>query len=280
MGNVEKDRGGFKTRAPWFKCFPTDWLEGTRGLTPEQRGVYIDCLCLIYRDDKPLPDNGADGEKRMAFALHISTRLWRSVRKALINSGKLIETPDGLINVRAQVEIGSRSVQPRVERESAAKNGKTPEVSTCARARSQTSESDTELEREGSAVAAPPSKPDSKSLYERLITAANGALDNPVNCQGLLNTAVPQMWLERGADLDRDVIPTLEAAGVKHCGKRIRDWSYFTGMVAETKTKRERGLPEVAAGPATGSASPFEDWRSKRQRANREFLDMVRSMPT
>jgi hypothetical protein len=88
-------------------------------------------------------------------------------------------------------------------------------------------------------------------LSDRLIEACNGSLDNPVNCMGLLSVSTPIMWLNQGCDLELDVLPTLRAAGQKYHGKRIRDWSYFTGMVAEAKAKRERGLPVVAAAAAT-----------------------------
>ena len=98
---------------PWFKCFPADWIEGTRGLTPEQRGIYFDCLCLIYEHEAPLPKD----DKLMSHALHVSTRLWRSVRDALIEAGKLVETDDGYVNERACSELGSRSVRGQVSAE-------------------------------------------------------------------------------------------------------------------------------------------------------------------
>jgi uncharacterized protein YdaU (DUF1376 family) len=119
---------------PWFKCCPEDWLNGTRNLTPEQRGVYFDCLCLIYQFEKPLPND----DKWMSHALHISTRLWRSIRDALIACGKLVETPDGLTNVRAQFELGSRSVQVRTKPESSANISKNQMNSTRARALNKT----------------------------------------------------------------------------------------------------------------------------------------------
>jgi hypothetical protein len=98
-------------------------------------------------------------------------------------------------------------------------------------------------------VAAPP------HLVDRLIEACNGSLDNPVNCMGLLSSATPQMWLDRGADLERDVIPTLEAAGKKYHGKRIRDWNYFTGMVADAVEKRKAELPKGSTGTAPKESS-------------------------
>lgn len=97
----------------------------------------------------------------------------------------------------------------------------------------------TQLPRE---VATRP-KIDLDQLSDRLLAACNGALDNPVNCQGLLSMNIPLMWLNEGADLERDVLPTLHAAGKKFHGKRIRTWGYFSGMISDAKAARERGLP-------------------------------------
>lgn len=108
-------------QSPWFKCFPTDWLEGTRNLTPEQRGVYFDCLCLIYEFERPLKDD----DKWMSHQLHISPRLWRSIRDALVAAGKLVVVDGGLTNVRANFEIDSRLSQRRVKAESAVKRERT-----------------------------------------------------------------------------------------------------------------------------------------------------------
>lgn len=82
-------------------------------------------------------------------------------------------------------------------------------------------------------------------LERKLVDACNGALDNPANSLGLLNLAVPQMWLREGCDLDLDVIPTLSAVGrQQHGRKRIRGWEYFSKMVVEARDRRLRGLPD------------------------------------
>lgn len=110
-----------KRSDPWFKCYPADWIEATRGLTPEQRGIYFDCLCLIYQFGKALPDD----DKWMSHQLHVSTRLWRTVRDALVASGKLIKTADGYTNERAESELVSRSNQARTNAEIAANRERT-----------------------------------------------------------------------------------------------------------------------------------------------------------
>ena len=88
---------------------------------------------------------------------------------------------------------------------------------------------------------------------DQLMKACDGALDNPANCMGLLTSATPIMWLEAGCDLDRDIIPALEAAGKKYHGKRIRSWDYFTGAITEARDRRLRGLPVPKA---AASANP------------------------
>lgn len=83
-------------------------------------------------------------------------------------------------------------------------------------------------------------------LSERLITASAGCLDNPANCQGLLNMGVPMMWLDNGCDLDRDILPTLTAAGTALRGKRIRSWSFFTPAIQEQRDRRIAGMPAAS----------------------------------
>lgn len=94
-------------------------------------------------------------------------------------------------------------------------------------------------------VSARASVADLNKLSERLIAACNGALDNPVNCQGLLHMGTPMMWLEGKCDLEKDIIPTLEAIGKLKHGKRIRSWDYFSGAVYQQRDKRMQGAPPI-----------------------------------
>jgi len=80
-----------------------------------------------------------------------------------------------------------------------------------------------------------------RDLSEQLLAACNGALDNPVNCQGLLMMAEPRMWLEQGCDLEKDILPTLRDMGRRYHGKRVRSWNFFSGAIADAKRAREKG---------------------------------------
>lgn len=254
--------GEFKAGAPWFKCFPRDWRNGTSALTPEQRGIYFDCLCYLYEFERPIPED----DKWVACHFHVSPRLWRSIRAALVAAGKLVKVAGGWTNVRAQVELESRSNQSRAKRELAlnrerakrekSKNANSnkdadttnrPQDNHYAHAR-QITDNRIHIDKTSSSVLAVAARVPSRAappddFVDRLIEAAQPCLDNPTNCMGLLNCGVPQMWLNEGYDLDRDILPVLRAAAVKHKGKRIRDWTYFSGMIADASTKRTAGTP-------------------------------------
>jgi polyhydroxyalkanoate synthesis regulator phasin len=111
---------------------------------------------------------------------------------------------------------------------------------------------------------------DLDELERKLFDACNGALDNPVNCLGLLNLAVPQMWLENGCDLERDVLPTLRAIGKRDHGKRIKSWTYFTNAVTCAKAAREAGLPEVEATPRKIRTPMGSDWSEIAKKAREQ----------
>lgn len=96
-----------KTQMPWFKKYVDAYLEGTRLLSPEARGIYEDCLCLIYKYDRELPKD----DDWMSHQLHVKVRVWRKVRDVLIACGKLIDTGTGYMNERAKVECDARSSQ-------------------------------------------------------------------------------------------------------------------------------------------------------------------------
>lgn len=90
-----------------------------------------------------------------------------------------------------------------------------------------------------------------QALADLLLGSCNGALDNPVNCQGLLNLSIPMMWIENDCDLSRDIIPTLTAIGKAKHGARLRTWKYFTGAVEQARDARLTGMQ--AKQPSGGS---------------------------
>ena len=268
-------------RTPFLKFFTADWMVGTLGLTFEQRGFYLEILIRMWDRKGPLPDDDA----WLASALQCNPRTVRKLKAELAAAGKLTIRNGLISNTRMmrdlskhgfgsnsapiEPELGSNSARIGLELKSNTTENITkstkhddrqkPPIFHIPYSRRQKEKAEQlarEPERPAQGPAALPTEVDLKSLEVRLLDACNGSLDNPVNCQGLLNLAVPRMWLDSGCDLELDVIPALTAAGRKHHGKRIRSWDYFTGIVAESRAKRQAGMPAVA-GPSLKPQSAF-----------------------
>ncbi len=244
-----------KERLPWFKMYPEAWLEDTRDLTPEQRGVYFDCLCLIYKYDRALPKNDA----WMAHELHVNAKVWRRVRDGLLTLGLLVENPDGYMNKRAASELeervatrlqrSSNAVARELQRSSApelpldfneARGRLRPQKGPHARALARVEIVEEDKKEVAAASAAPPGW---KILADKLYEAGGSAI-NP-GAGGFLNLSTPQWWLEKGCCLERDVLPTIRDICQRKRHDKIISWSYFTEAVTAAKIKREQPLPEV-----------------------------------
>lgn len=261
-----------KRGAPWYKRYPDDYINGTRRLSLEARGAYSDILDLIYMNDGSIPDDA----KWISHALCVSTRKWRAVRKELLAAKKIQILDSNISNIRARDELEIRRSQADNNREIAVNRERTKrekskktnennkrEARNTHHARAIDTDTDTEIDK--SAVGAGKNQPQNcaanpdelTALSDRLLAACNGALDNPANCMGLLAVTEPRMWIEQGCDLERDIIPTLVAAGKRHHGKRIRSWGYFTGMVIEARDRRMRGVPASPASPDVAAKKPL-----------------------
>ena len=100
---------------PWFKFYPHDWLAGTRGLSLEQRGAYIDTICMQMECDGPLT-----GDYRwLSFRMFISERKAKSIVESLIEAKKLLRDDRGLYNARAEIEIADKAAKRRANVDSA-----------------------------------------------------------------------------------------------------------------------------------------------------------------
>ena len=86
---------------PYYKAYPRDYFEGTIGMPLELKGAYRLVLDLIYMTGGALPDD----PHFISVHLGCSVRKWNSIRKQLIERGK-IEAADGKVsNYRADREL-------------------------------------------------------------------------------------------------------------------------------------------------------------------------------
>lgn len=102
-------------RFPYFKFYVEDWLEGTRNLTPAERGLYIDLIALTMKHEGPIEDR----DDWFSHQMHVSKRLWKSIKAQLIAKGKVLLSDGRLVNERCVSELQAL-LQERENRSSAA----------------------------------------------------------------------------------------------------------------------------------------------------------------
>lgn len=119
-----------KIRDAWFKFYPRDYLDKTRSLSLEQRGAYMDCICLQMMAEAPIPDNFA----WLGHQMHISPRKARSVVEGLLEACKLRRTAAGIVNDRCVAEIEARVHQRRINAENAANRSRKPDENSVTQA--------------------------------------------------------------------------------------------------------------------------------------------------
>ncbi|MEM1150709.1 MAG: DUF1376 domain-containing protein [Pseudomonadota bacterium] len=94
-----------KNALPYYKRFPRDFLEGTVGMTFEEKGAYAIVLDLIYLKQGRLDDD----PRWIAGHLGVSVRKWNAIRAALIEKGKIAFEDGCLTNYRAIIELENLS---------------------------------------------------------------------------------------------------------------------------------------------------------------------------
>ena len=90
---------------PFIKFWPSDFLGGTSGLSPAERGVYITLLCLIYEANGPI----ARDDVRLSRRCGSPKASFKKVLDALIDQEKFIEIDGMLMNERARKALIDRT---------------------------------------------------------------------------------------------------------------------------------------------------------------------------
>lgn len=113
-------------KRPWFKFYPSDWLNGTRGLSLEERGAYMTLIALMYEEQGAIPDD----ERWVCGALDCDVRVWRRLRDKLSRYGKIVPNADGfLANRRVLEEVRSAELLAEVRRKSGRSGGQQSGIS-------------------------------------------------------------------------------------------------------------------------------------------------------
>ena len=102
---------------PYYKRFPRDFLEGTIGLSFQEKGAYAILLDLIYMRGGRLEND----PRYIAAQLGCSVRFWKVAREGLLAKGKIEITNGVITNLRADEEIKQASAFSRKQAENASK---------------------------------------------------------------------------------------------------------------------------------------------------------------
>jgi len=90
------------------------------------------------------------------------------------------------------------------------------------------------------------------ALAEKMFEAGGKALNRTT--AALENFSEPLAWIDQGADLERDILPTIRDIGGRMIakGRTISGWGYFTKAVAEAKSRRQATVNVFANALAEG----------------------------
>lgn len=90
-------------KLPWYKRDVDAWRGGTRAMSLELRGFYSEFLDAMWDRQGPVENDVT----KLAVTLCCNPRTVRKLLPQLIALGKIIETPDGLVNARMMSELSA-----------------------------------------------------------------------------------------------------------------------------------------------------------------------------
>lgn len=90
---------------PYFSFYPADFMNGVRGLSAQEVGVYTMILCRIYEENGPVEYH----PRRLSTYCGMRAATFEKVVEKLVDLGK-IDLADGMLtNRRAEAEISKRA---------------------------------------------------------------------------------------------------------------------------------------------------------------------------
>ncbi|WP_370931919.1 DUF1376 domain-containing protein [Bartonella sp. DGB1] len=94
---------------PWVSFYPEQWLAGTSGMTPFERGIYITLIMLMYNKKEPIALN----VKKLSRICGASIEEFSEALEELINDNKIIQLEDGsLWNNKVSKELNISNANP------------------------------------------------------------------------------------------------------------------------------------------------------------------------
>jgi uncharacterized protein YdaU (DUF1376 family) len=237
---------------PYFDFYPADFMNGVRGLSAQEVGVYTMILCRIYEESGPIEFHVA----RLATYCGMRPATFEKVTARLIDLGKFSIVAGCLTNARAEHEISNRANKLKI-------NIKAGKASASKRQQNQSNDATgvertfnhTEAEADTdnntlSSVLSAPAENDFEILQSKLLAAAG---ENGIQPHGAIVVGPISELIVGGVSLEADIIPTIRAVASR-IKRPAGSWSYFVPAIKEAYERR------VSAGKAL--PRPTEEFKA------------------
>jgi Protein of unknown function (DUF1376) len=280
-------------RLPWYRRYVSDWRAGTRGMSLELKGFYSEILDAQWDLQGQLPFD----EKMIAMACDCNPRSVRKLLPQLIGLGKIIKTATGYYNPRMMKDILGVETLPvggefdgvcdpirnefepnsnPIRSEFASKVPKssmfsTREVLPLPEPLPTVVASATDVVA-ASETASPRPKLElvtAEMTHRQQVGAAcRRAAGQAMKMNSLADHDLSAIMgcIERGADLDRDVLPTIHRLAENRSPGSVTTWKYFSAAIEQAK--QDRLTPPVSKAPpkfVKPGEKPFElNWLDKK----------------
>lgn len=262
--------------ASWFKFYPADFMNGVRGLSAQEVGLYTMILCRIYEESGPVEYNPL----RLATYCGMREKTFVSAFEKLVALGKLT-LADGMIsNARAEAEISNRAHDLKnaitAGKASAEKRQQKQRLLSAhvERALNHTDSDTDTASAVARAGAKPENQPSDQTTRERLLAAIgadpisgmmgpNGAM---LGRQTDMQTAAG--WSDLGLTIDqqcRIIGERMANARAKAPHFVPRSFAYFTGAMQDAVSARSTAGAAPRKSQSTGPfGDPTLDWIARQ----------------
>jgi uncharacterized protein YdaU (DUF1376 family) len=260
----------------WVRFCPSDWLAGTRGLTAAETGIYITLVANMYERAGPLPNS----IPRLARLCGVPNVCMKNALRVLIEEGKIVECPGGIINNRVRKELDRFSDKSSAAKASAnarwarlgTSNARTDPLSyddetleqdkekpnknndgfmrtQCERNANQKLEARSQKESSVVSDSEPCSGRAAFDDLETKLRSAAGVESNP--SPGLFVLSPILGLIDAGFDLEADILPIIRARS-KTMNRPPGSWAYFVAAIQDAKGQRQQAgaVQRKATGPS------------------------------
>lgn len=243
---------------PFMQLYVSDFLGDTLDLSTEGIGAYMLLLMAMWNAGGTLPDD----EAKLARITRMSVKKWRAVAADLLiffvrDQGRIThrrlskELQKSETKSELRASAGKRGGEAKALKDkSAALANAIPLPQHLPDTRSQTV-----IEPIAQQPIAEPRK--EPMLLDRLFEAAGIAGFREERHPGLLRLGPALSWLDRGYDLERDILPVIRD---RARNKTFRSWDYFTDAIVDAATAKI-AIPQRPAEAVVDWNSRLNAWR-------------------